>query len=287
MTRPTNSSQDHRDDKEHRGQDTDYRPLNHITRGEGQPVLLIHGLAASRFDWELLAPALHRAGYRTYEVDLLGHGDSHKPGDPQVYNIAAVYAALDSWIANLCGEENHDIEPPFTLVGHSLGGYLSLKFSLNHPEDVRSLVLIDPLYSISQLAPVFRILHRRPGLGIRALEKVPQHVIDVLMGLDPKLGRNLPRWARRQTAIDIMRASPHILNLPRTVPDLTPDLPNLQTPTQVIWGEKDLTLNPRSFPSLVSALPNAQGYAIPNCGHQPHLTRPEVVNPLVLSFLGS
>ena len=100
------------------------------------------------------------------------------------------------------------------------------------------------------------------------------------------MGRNLPRWARQQVAIDIKRASPHILNLPRTVPDLTPELSRLQTPVQVIWGEKDLTLNPGSFPSLVSALPNSQGHPIPNCGHQPHLTQPEIVNQLVLSFLG-
>lgn len=265
--------------KEHRYGEPNSLPLNHIVRGEGQPIILIHGMASSRFDWELLAPALHSAGYRTYEVDLLGHGDSHKPINPQAYTIAAVYTALENWITDL------NLQPPFTLVGHSMGGYLSLKFSLQHPEWVRSLVLIDPLYSITQLAPLFRILHRRPGLGIKALRKTPQSVINTVIGLDPSIGRKLPPRARHQIGLDIKRASPHILNLPRTIPDLTPELARLQTPAQVIWGENDLTLKPGSFRPLVNALANAKGYAIPNCGHQPHLTRPEVVNQLVLSFL--
>jgi abhydrolase domain-containing protein 6 len=253
-------------------------PLRHTARGNGPAVILVHGMAASRYDWELLAPALQLAGYRTFEVDLLGHGESHKPADPQTYTIQSVYTALENWIVTL------NLQPPFFLVGHSMGGYLSLRFGLNHPECVRSLALIDPLYSINQLSPVFRILQRRPGIGIKMLARIPQQVINTVVGLDPMIGHNLPSWARQQIVIDIKRASPNILNLPRTVPDLTPELAGLQVPVQIIWGEKDLTLDPNSFPLLVSSLANAQGCAIPNCGHQPHLSRPELVNQTVLRF---
>ena len=255
--------------------------LNHVTHGEGRPVILIHGMAASRWDWEYLAPDLNAAGYRTYAVDLLGHGDSHKPHLPQHYTIQAVYAALEDWIDSL------KIDPPYILVGHSMGGYLSLKYGLRHPERTAALTLIDPLYSVRQLSPIFRVLHRRPGLGIRMLEHVPENVLDALIGLDPTTGKHISHQARHQIAIDIKRASPQILNLPRTVPDLTPDLGHMRAPAQVIWGKKDLTLNPGSFPALVQALPWARGYAVSGCGHQPHLSRPEVTNRAILKFLNA
>jgi pimeloyl-ACP methyl ester carboxylesterase len=89
---------------------------------------------------------------------------------------------------------------------------------------------------------------------------------------------------RQQIANDYKRASPLFLNITRDIPDLSEILPQISTPTRVIWGQHDLTLHPTSFMSLTLMLPNATGKAVPHTGHQPHIGRPDIVNRLVLEF---
>jgi pimeloyl-ACP methyl ester carboxylesterase len=52
---------------------------NYVQQGEGAPVIMIHGIAASLHDWDELVPELSQNGYACYAPDLLGHGDSPKP----------------------------------------------------------------------------------------------------------------------------------------------------------------------------------------------------------------
>ncbi len=53
--------------------------VNSVRAGEGAPVILAHGLAASLHDWDALLPELAAHEYAGYALDLLGHGESAKP----------------------------------------------------------------------------------------------------------------------------------------------------------------------------------------------------------------
>jgi pimeloyl-ACP methyl ester carboxylesterase len=253
--------------------------MHYLIQGEGPPVILVHGIAAASSDWEALIPELVQAGYRACAPDLLGHGLSPKPDDPQAYHSRTFYTHLENWIQSL------RLEQPAVFIGHSLGGYLSLRYSMKHPHDVSGLVLIDPLYSPQQLSPAVRLAQRRPRLGKIALRAAPQWLINSLFVLDPTASTKYPPDKALQIAADLKRASPNIVYLPRTFRDLTPRLPEVVAPTLVIWGEKDLTLHPASFPRLVNNLPHAIGSPIQGSGHQPHFTHPNTVNRLVLEFL--
>jgi len=224
-------------------------------------------------------PTLAADGFRCHAVDLLGHGESDKPEDPEYYDYRQIYTSLETWLQNLKDP------PPYILVGHSLGGHLSLQYTLRNPTNVRSMVLIDPFYSAAQLSPWLRIFSRRPSLGARALQVVPLEVIDTLLGWDPINTKAFSPQTRFQIAVDYKRASPNILNITSTIPDLQPELENISIPSLVIWGEKDLTLDPRSFTTLVSTIQSAKGHAICECGHQPHIGEPEQVNQIILDFI--
>jgi pimeloyl-ACP methyl ester carboxylesterase len=252
--------------------------LYSITAGHGPPVVLIHGIAASHLDWRNLVPDLISSGFRVHALDLLGHGDSVQPDDPQVYTVRTVYAALEDWIESL------DLPEPPILVGHSLGGYLSLKYSLRRPAGVRAMVLINPYYTPRQFTLPARLVRRRPALSARALRMIPEAMLQALVGWDPITGRNFSAEVRQQNAADLKRASPHVLYLTRTMRDLSHELNRVGVSTYVLWGDKDLTLKPNSFPRLIDELPAAYGQPVTGCGHQPHLNRPEVVNRLVLDF---
>ena len=91
----------------------------------------------------------------------------------------------------------------------------------------------------------------------------------------------LPQHIRHQTALDYTRASSGIYNIPRTLPDLTLDLPRIQQPTLLVWGSRDPTLAPESFCDIEKALPNVvASHTMPICGHVPHQCHPDKFNPL-------
>jgi pimeloyl-ACP methyl ester carboxylesterase len=255
--------------------------INTVSEGSGEPVILLHGIAASLYDWNRLIPDLAGNGYRALALDLPGHGESFKPADPEAYRLEAIYEHLEGWIGEQAGAA------PLVLVGHSMGGYLSLLYALRHPGEVRGLVLINPLYSPQQLTPLVQAMRRRPQLGEKALRATPEWLMNFLMGWDPSKPADFPPEARRQIANDYKRASPHIVYITRLIPDLTPLLDQITAPTLLIWGEKDQTLLPASFHRLAELLRGAATSAIPGCGHQPHIGQPALVNRLTLEFLAS
>jgi len=254
--------------------------ISYVQQGSGSPVILLHGAAASLHDWNRMLPDLAADGYHALAPDLPGHGDSLKPEDPGQYSINNFYGYLQRWIQSL------HLDTAVTLVGHSMGGYLSLVYALRHPEQVRALVLINPLYTPEQLTPLIRMASRRPAAGEKALRMAPEWLMNLLLGWDPSKPSDFPPEARRQIAIDYKRASPHIIYVTRTISDLSPQLEQVDIPSLVIWGDKDQTLSPSSFAALVERLPRAKGYEIPSCGHQPHIGKPALVNQATLEFLG-
>lgn len=254
-------------------------PISSRRDGQGSPVLLFHGIAASNLDWKFLTPLLVQHGFQVVSPDLPGHGESIKPKDASQYTYDWLYTNIQAWVEELRFEEN------LTLIGHSLGGLICLHLAKDLPDRVSRLVLIDPFFHPQQLSPLLRFVNRRPELCSKALEAAPPWLIQAVITMDINSFISFNRRTRWQIALDYKRASPHILHLARTIPEIVDDLSRISQPTLVIWGEKDLTLAPQTFPHLISTLPNARGCPVPGTGHQPHLALPEKVNRLILTFL--
>ena len=83
--------------------------------GDGPAIVLTHGFGDSAQTWNELRPLL--SDYQTWTWDLLGHGRSHKPTDPDTYSMHGALADLEG-VIDAVGRE-------VVLIGHSLGGYLS------------------------------------------------------------------------------------------------------------------------------------------------------------------
>jgi pimeloyl-ACP methyl ester carboxylesterase len=260
--------------------------VNFVQAGEGAPVIMAHGLAASLHDWDVLLPELVSHGYAGYALDLLGHGASDKPGQLEFYTSDSVFAHMQGWINRL------ELAKPVILIGHSLGGYLALQYTLAHPDRVQALILANPFYTQKQLPPMLRFFLRRPLLNTNLIEHTPYWLFRLLIdvtslqfGNTKEKFHRIPENVRIQTALDYKRAAPGIYNIPRTLHDLIPELPRITQPTIVIWGARDQTINPKTFPLLVEKLPNAHGEVMPICGHVPHQCHASEFNQKVFGFL--
>lgn len=256
-----------------------------IKQGQGAPVILTHGLAASTFDWIDLTPGLVEAGYTVYALDLLGHGKSLKPKDLKEYRVDQVFDHFAAWLETL------NLTAPAILVGHSLGGYLSVEYALRHPQKVRALVLIDPFLTLDQLPPLLRFHYKRPLVNLGWIVYAPEWLIRLsieLAGLFIRNGYIAPqsKEARAQTAQDYKRSSPGIYNILATTRDLSPFLGQVTAPTLMLWGAHDQSLAPKLFPKFAAAFPHAQTVEL-DAGHVPHQSHAAECNRHILNFLTS
>ncbi len=105
--------------------------------GEGPPVLLLHGLTATRRYVLHGSVALARRGYRQVSYDARGHGES-SPADDRGYGYEALKADLAAAIDEQCGEGRP------VLCGHSMGAHTATAYSLDHPDRVAALVIAGP-----------------------------------------------------------------------------------------------------------------------------------------------
>jgi len=275
------------------------RVVNFVQQGVGSPVILTHGLAASLHDWDDLLPELAGAGYAGYALDLLGHGESHKPKYQNEYTFEAVFDHFSAWLDSLVfadsplPAESLNRPAPLILIGHSLGGGLSLQYARRYPERVRALVLVNPFYDIHQLPPILQLAFRRKLINTTLLDRLPYRLFRFFVDMTSVnfyIGNRethvMPEHIRYQTALDYTRAASGIYNIPRSLPDLTSDLSRIQQPTLLLWGNRDQSLDPRSFPKIRDLLPNVVvSNHFPICGHVPHQCHPEQLNPHVMEFL--
>ncbi len=242
----------------------------------GPPVVLLHGWGASWHYWQWALPAFAAAGFRAYAPDLVGHGDTAKP--PMAYGG-------DDYVGFFARLVDHLGLGQFVLGGHSLGGYIALRYALERPDRVRKLVLVSPLYKKDQL-PVPRQLLPIVTAPLRVVWQLTptQLVALAARAVCDSDERVLPASFTRQMIVDYKRACPRIAASLADFRDLTPDLPRITAPALVFWGGRDL-LAPGSFAPLVEALPNAQACYIPAAAHAAQVETLVPFHDALLSFL--
>jgi pimeloyl-ACP methyl ester carboxylesterase len=108
--------------------------------GEGPPVVLCHGITATRRYVLHGSRALERAGHTVVSYDARAHGESDPAPPGQGYGYPELVGDLESVVAETVGEA------PFVLAGHSMGSHTAAAYALRHPERLAGLVVIGPVY---------------------------------------------------------------------------------------------------------------------------------------------
>ena len=258
--------------------------INYVEKGEGSPLILIHGggpgaSGVSNYRKNIDAFA---ACHRVIVPDLPGFGLSENKYEP-----GAIFTALSKIIIGLM--DVLDIEKA-DLVGNSLGGGTSLRAALDHPQRIRKLVLMGPGGSLPAHTPMpteglLRMMNFYRGEG-PTMEKVKK-VIQLLV-FDPSAITESLLEERLKACMreDVVKAPPlrNGLGHPDDLLWRQP-LENIKQETLLIWGREDRVIPLDCYVPLMKTIPNAQLHVFPNCGHWAQWEKADEFNELVLNFL--
>jgi pimeloyl-ACP methyl ester carboxylesterase len=109
--------------------------------GEGPPVVLCHGITATRRSVVHGSRRLERDGYTTITYDARGHGESDPAPAGGSYDYPELVGDLETLVAEEVGEGR------FVLAGHSMGAHTAVSYALSHPDRLAGLVAIGPTYT--------------------------------------------------------------------------------------------------------------------------------------------
>jgi pimeloyl-ACP methyl ester carboxylesterase len=244
--------------------------IKYYDLGDGPPLLLVHGLGAEADVWAYCLEPLSQS-YRVIALDLLGFGRSSKPLIN--YRVATFVEVLDRFL--------HTLEiSQLSVVGNSLGGWISAAFALRFPERVTKLVLNDAI-GIAAGAEEVPIDFRPSSL---------QNMRDVLefMFYDKTLASDGLVEAAYEFHLE-RNDGPTIAVLLEAIHQrldfLDGELARLKVPTLLVWGDSD-RVSPLSVAQNYQRLiPGAKLEVIPQCGHIPPLEKPHELIGHVMSFL--
>jgi pimeloyl-ACP methyl ester carboxylesterase len=256
------------------------------------PAILLHGGGQTRHSWGTTLDALGKRGWRVYEMDLRGHGDSEWAADGDY--------TLDAFAGDILAIRRRLDAPP-ALVGASLGGISALAAIGEHAdEDVaRALVLVDVAPRIEDQGRMrigaFMAEHMNDGFG--SLDEVADAIAAYnphrprpsnLDGLAKNLRKRGDRWywhwdpafiGGRMGGQDETRSS--LIDPER----LGKAARNLTVPTLLVRGRVSDLLSEEGAQELLQLVPHAQLVDVAGAGHMVAGDRNDLFNDAVVSFL--
>ncbi|WVZ98574.1 hypothetical protein U9M48_044001 [Paspalum notatum var. saurae] len=270
--------------------------VNYLARGQGPPVLLVHGFGASVAHWRRNIGVLSES-YTVYAIDLLGFGASDKP--------TGFSYTMETWAELILDFLAEVVRRPTVLVGNSVGSLACVIAASESSRDVvRGLVLLNCAGGMNNKAIVddWRIKLLLPLLWLidfllkqRPIASALDNLKDILLSVygnkdavDDELVEIIRGPADTEGALDAFVST--VTGPPGPSPiALMPRL--AEVPVLVLWGDRD-PFTPidgpvgKFFSKLPSELPNVTLHMLPGVGHCPHDDRPDLVHERLLPWLG-
>jgi pimeloyl-ACP methyl ester carboxylesterase len=258
--------------------------------GDGEVLLLIHGMAGSSATWRSVLPQLSKR-FRVIAPDLLGHGESAKPrGD---YSLGACAVWLRDFLDEL--GISHA-----TVIGHSLGGGVAMQFVYQHPDYVKRLILIGSGGLGPDVGMVLRLLSA-PGAELILPIIAPTPVLTVgnklrtwLRGAGIHSPRGAELWSAysslsdRQTRQSFLRTLRSVVDYRgQAVSALNRLQLRAELPVMAIWGAQDNIIPVDHAYAAHEARADTRLEILPDVGHFPQVEAPTEVVELIEDFIAT
>ena len=213
--------------------------------------------------------------YRTYALDFWGFGESGKKRE--TYAVHDFVSLVDQFMNQL-----GIVQAP--LVGHSMGGTVSLSVAIYNPERVSKVVVVGSPIAGSSLALPLKWAGYRPIafmlFNMMGLFRTTMRIASPFICRDPRFPAMMDRDLSRTTVESFLRS---IASLRRT--DLRPMLDNIKVPVMGMYGDKDNIVNPLQWKPLAAGVEKNHTERFPNAGHFIMLDEPQPFINKLKSFL--
>lgn len=255
-------------------------PVHYRDEGDGIPLVLVHGTAASLHTWDDWTEILKK-DYRVIRMDLPAFGLTGPHPDAN-YSIKAYTAFLDQFLLQL------DVDSLY-LAGNSLGGNIAWNFAADHPERGKKLILLDASgYPSDEPDPWIFSLARTPILNLIVSALTPRSIIKnnlkqvyfddekITAPLITRYHQMTLRAGNRQAFIDRAK-TPSV--------DHTARLDSLQMPTLILWGAQDTWIPLDDGQKFAWDIKHSELVVLENTGHVPMEESPEESVRVMMDFL--
>ena len=213
--------------------------------------------------------------YRTYALDFWGFGESGRKRE--TYAVQDFVSLVNQFMDQL-----GIVNAP--LVGHSMGGTVSLSVAIRYPERVSKVVVVGSPMVGSSLSPLLKLLGLRPVgfmlFNMMGLFRAGMRVYSPFICRDPRFPDMMDRDLTRTTLESFLRS---IGSLRRT--DLRPMLDQIKVPAMGIYGDRDIIVHPKQWQPMQKGIGHAQIERLPLAGHFPMLEEPQRFAERLKAFL--
>jgi len=244
---------------------TDPGIIHYETYGRGRPVLLLHGWLGSWALWRETIEVLGRE-FRTYALDFFGFGESGVVGPEE-------RQARDSFTVPTYVEMVYQFMDRMgikkaPLIGHSMGGTVSLSMAIRHPEKVVKVCVIgspingqslNMLLKVSGNPTMASFFWLFGGRGLRVFLRGYSYFM-------AKNGREMARMINKDVSMISMESFFQSIGTLRQT-DLRPELNQVIVPTLGMYGKRDIIVRPSEHKTLKAGVPHAQIEWFPDAGH--------------------
>ena len=253
---------------------TDQGIVHYEVYGRGSPVILLHGWIGS---WGLWQETMEYLGkfYRTYALDFWGFGESGKKRES--YNVMDFVALVDQFM-----EQLGIMQAP--LVGHSMGGTVSLSVAIQYPQRINKVVVVGSPIVGSSLNVLLKLSGRRLFASLLYKNMWAFQLYYRIMARyytkDPRWPEMMDRDLSKTTLESFLYS---IASLRKT--DLRPKLNEITIPSMGVYGDKDIVVNPDQWKVFTAGISNARVERFHDAGHFPMLDEPKRFSEILKDFL--
>lgn len=253
---------------------TDQGIVHYEVYGRGRPVILLHGWLGSWGLWQETMSYLGRY-YRTYALDFWGFGESGKKRE--------TYAVQDFVsLVNQFMEQLGIMHAP--LVGHSMGGTVSLAVAIRYPERVSKVVVVGSPIVGSSLAVPLKLAGYRPVafmlFNMMGAFRLAMKAASPIICRDERFAEMMDRDLSRTTVESFLLS---IASLRRT--DLRPMLDQIKIPAMGMYGDRDVIVHPKQWQPMQKGIAHAHIERFPLAGHFLMLEEPQQFTERLKNFL--
>lgn len=236
----------------------------YATEGAGQPIIILHGLMGGLSNFEGVFSYFPKNNYRVIIPEL------------PVYDKPLLQTTVMSFAEYLHGFIEFMELDNVVLLGNSLGGHIGLLYTKFHPEKVKGLIITG---SSGLYENAMGDGYPKRGDYNYIKEKSEEVFYD-------------PKVATKQIVDEVFETVNDRNKLVKTLAiaksairhNMSKDLPNMETPTAIIWGREDKVTPPNVAEEFHNLLPNSSLYWIDKCGHAPMMEHPERFNEIVMEW---